>query len=121
MLRLTWIASVHLRYFMRRCMPTNILLDAIRSRRGLKWGVPAMLLAVPYLYAASLCALLAERGGTGWLYLVALVCVWNALKFAWIGPVSAVLLVRASSRERKSASAELTYSSRASVEPTLKP
>ena len=100
MLRLTWIASVHLRYFMRRCMPTNILLDAIRTRRGLKWGVPAMLLAVPYLYLASLCTLLADRGGTGWLYLVALVCVWNALKFAWIGPVSFVLLVRARLREQ---------------------
>ena len=55
MLRLLWVASVHTRYFLRRYMPTNIALDAIRTRRGLKWGVPAMLLAVPYLLAAAFC------------------------------------------------------------------
>ena len=27
MFRLIWIASVHTRYFLRRYMPTNILLD----------------------------------------------------------------------------------------------
>lgn len=54
MFRLLWIASVRMRYFMRRYMPTNILLDLIRSRRGLKWGLPAMLLALPYLYLESL-------------------------------------------------------------------
>ena len=49
MIRQLWTLSVHTRAFLRRYMPTNILLDAIRTRRGLKWGVPAMLLAVPYL------------------------------------------------------------------------
>ena len=63
MFRLLWIASVHTRYFLRRFMPTNILLDLIRSRRGLKWGLPAMLLALPYLYLASLFNLLAMDGG----------------------------------------------------------
>jgi hypothetical protein len=47
MFRLIWIASVHTPYFLRRSMPTNIALDAIRTRRGLKWDVPAILLAVP--------------------------------------------------------------------------
>lgn len=49
MFRLIWIASIHIRYFMRRWMPSNILLDKIRTRRGLKYGVSAMLLAIPYL------------------------------------------------------------------------
>ena len=31
MFRLIWIASVYTRYFLRRYMPTNILLDAIRT------------------------------------------------------------------------------------------
>ena len=53
MIRQLWTLSVHTRAFLRRYMPTNILLDAIRTRRGLKWGVPAMLLAAPYLLAAS--------------------------------------------------------------------
>ena len=94
MLRFTWIASIHIWQFMRRYMPTNILLNAARTRRGLKWGVPAMLLALPYLYAASLCTVLIGRGAPGWLYIVAIVCVWNALKFVWVGPVSGGLLIR---------------------------
>lgn len=36
MFRLIWIDSVYARYFLRRYMPTNILLDLIRTRRGLK-------------------------------------------------------------------------------------
>lgn len=36
MIRLLWAASV--RTFLRRYMPTNILLDLIRTRRGLKWA-----------------------------------------------------------------------------------
>jgi hypothetical protein len=60
MLRIIWVISIHLRNFMRRYMPTNILLDAIRTRRGLKWGVPAMLLAIPYLLAASVCTALID-------------------------------------------------------------
>jgi hypothetical protein len=47
-------------YALRRFMPTNILLDAIHTRRGLKWSLPAMLLALPYALAAVLCAGLVE-------------------------------------------------------------
>lgn len=47
MIRLLWALSVRTRYFLRRYMPTNILLDLIRTRRGLKWGIPKMLLAGP--------------------------------------------------------------------------
>lgn len=38
MFRLIWIASVHVRYFLRRYMPSKIVLDLIRTRRGLKFG-----------------------------------------------------------------------------------
>lgn len=55
MIRLIWAVSVHTRCFLRRYMPTDILLDAIRTRRGLKWGIPAMLLAIPYLLIANVC------------------------------------------------------------------
>jgi len=94
MLRIIWVISIHLRNFMRRFMPTNILLDAIRTRRGLKWGVPAMLIAIPYLFAASTFTALIDGGASRWLYVVALVCIWNALKFAWIGPMSVGLLIQ---------------------------
>lgn len=99
MFRSIWVASAHTRYFLRRYMPTNIVLDAIRTRRGLKWGVPAMLLAVPYLYAASLLTVLIDDGAPGWLYLLVLLFIWNALKFAIVGPVSVVLLIRVRAAE----------------------
>jgi len=67
MLRLIWALSVHTRNFLRRYMPTNRLLDVIRTRRGLKWGVSAMLLAIPYLLilAAAIFRDLIEGGGPG--------------------------------------------------------
>ncbi|PVW04424.1 sulfate permease [Microbacterium sp. Gd 4-13] len=94
MLRLLWAASIHTRYFLRRYMPTNILLDLIRTRRGLKWGVPAMLLAAPYLLAASICTNLIADGGPGWLNLLVILFIWNALKFIVMGPVSLIVLLR---------------------------
>ena len=101
MIRLLWTASTEVRYLLRRYMPSNILLDLIRTRNGLKWGVPAMLLAAPYLGLAAWCTTLIESGGRGWLHLVVLVCIWNALKMVIIGPVSVALLVRARARERQ--------------------
>lgn len=95
MFRLLWAASVRTRYFLRRYMPTNILLDLIRTRRGLKWGLPAMLLAAPYLLAASMCTSLIADGGPGWLNLLVILCIWNALKFILMGPVSLAHLIRA--------------------------
>ena len=61
MIHLIWTLSPHTRYYLRRYMPTNRLLDAIRRRRNLKWGIPAMLLAVPYLLIASTCTNALER------------------------------------------------------------
>ena len=99
MLRIIWVISTHLRNFMRRYMPTNILLDAIRTRRGLKLGIPAMLLSAPYLLAASICTTLISEGGPGWLNLLVLLCLWNSLKLIIMGPVSLVLLIRVCVRE----------------------
>jgi len=94
MLRLLWAASVRTRYFPRRYLPTNILLDLIRTRHGLKWGIPAMLLAAPYLLAANVCTNLIADGGPGWLNLLVLLCVYDAMKFLIMGPVSITLLAR---------------------------
>lgn len=99
MIRLLWELSAHARYHLRRYMPTNIALDAIRTRRGLKWGTPAMLLAAPYFLAANYCLALIEDGGPGWLNLLVLLFCWNALKFLIMGPISVVLLIRARIRD----------------------
>ena len=39
-------AAARYYFFTRQFIPTAIVSDAINTRRGLKWGVPAMLLAV---------------------------------------------------------------------------
>lgn len=102
MMRLIWAASVYTRYFTRRYMPTNILLDAIRTRRrGLKWGAPAMLLAIPYLLIANVCVQLIQDDGPGVLHMVVLWAIWNVLKMLWIGPISVALLIRARLREAR--------------------
>ena len=61
-----------------------------------------MLLAGPYLAIAFWCTTLIEHGGPGWLHLVVLVCIWNALKMLAIGPVSVALLLKARAREHRS-------------------
>lgn len=101
MFRLLWVFSVRVRIFMRRYMPTNILLGALRTRRGLKWGVPAMLLATPYLVGAWLCSSWVADGGPGWANLLVLLFAWNALKFIVNGPITLVLLLRVRLAERR--------------------
>lgn len=101
MFRLLWIVSVHTRAFMRRYMPSNIVLDRVRTRRGMKWGPLAMLLAIPYVAVAYWLTVLIEAGSPGWLYLVVLACLWSAFKMLWVGPASLVLLLRARASESR--------------------
>lgn len=85
MIRLLWALRVRTRHFLRRYMPANILLDLIRTRHGLKWGVPVMLLAAPYLLVGSICTNLLANGGPGWLNFLAILFIWNAIKFLIMG------------------------------------
>ncbi|GAA1318146.1 hypothetical protein GCM10020360_13470 [Nonlabens tegetincola] len=93
MIRQLWMLSILTRTILRRYLPTNILLGAIRTRRGLKWGIPAMLLSMPYLIVASICTTLIADSGPGWLNFLVFLCLWNAMKFIVMGPVSLVLLL----------------------------
>ncbi len=99
LIRPLWTLSVRTRTFLRRWMPTNILLDKLRTRRGLKWGVPAMGLGILYLFAAAGSITLINRGWSPCLYVVFALCFWNALKFFVMGPLSLLLLIRSRLRE----------------------
>lgn len=68
MFRLLAVVSTHIRNFLRRYMPTKILADAIRARRGMKWGPTVMLLAVLH-FAAVWLADLIDQGAPDWLHL----------------------------------------------------
>lgn len=87
--------------FFQRSMPTNILIRATHTRRGLKWGVPAMLLAVVYVVIAAALAQWVVSGAPGWINLLVLVCLWNALKFVVNGPITLMRLVRVRVLERR--------------------
>lgn len=87
-------ACVGVRAYLHRYMPTNVLLGRLRTRQGLKWGIPAMLLGVAYLGAAAVATTLIERGAPGWVNLLVLLFIWNGLKFLWNGPVSLLILAR---------------------------
>lgn len=78
--------------FLQAYAPTNRLVARLRTRRGLKWGVPAMLIGVAYWCAAAICDGIIDRGGPGWLNLLTLVFLWNGLKFLLLGPVNLINL-----------------------------
>ena len=78
-------------YGVLRYAPTNLLLNAIRTRRGLKWGIPAMLLAGVFFYAAAICTTILNHEGPGWLNALVILFTWNGFKMLRIDPVTLVL------------------------------
>lgn len=102
MLYLAITISARIHWLLRRYAPSNIVLDRLRTRRGLKWSIPTAVILVPaYLYAASICTTLIEGGGPGWLNFVAIVLIWSALKLTVMAPVSVVMLAKVRLAERR--------------------
>lgn len=99
MIRLLLAASITIHDVLCRYMPTNIIRDLVCTRQGLKWGVPAMLLAVPYFTVAYWLTTLLADGESGWLNLLVLVSIWSGIKMLWLGPVSLVMLARVRAQE----------------------
>ena len=95
-----WALNVRFYVLVQRWLPSNRIIGRIRCRDGLRWGVPAMLLALPCLFAAAVCATQLAHGGPGWLNLIAAVAIWDSFKFLLVGPWSLVLLVCARWSER---------------------
>jgi hypothetical protein len=89
MLTLLWNLSAAIRGYLRFYMPTNRVVDWLRTPRGLSWVVTVAVVAVPtYLSAMSICAALAQSPRLGWLNVFVLLFFWNAVKFAWIAVLS---------------------------------
>jgi hypothetical protein len=100
MLTLSMRLAIGLRTLLRHA-PTNVLLRWLRSRNGLKWGVPFMLLGAAYLFASVALGVLIRNGGAGWLNVLVLLCIWDGVKFVAFGPLSLVLLARVRIREHR--------------------
>ena len=109
MLSVRFAATIH--YYLQAFAPTNILLRRLRARGGLKWAIPAALLLVPtYLFASAITTTVLADGGAGWLNLVVLTCIWNAMKFAWLGVLTPIVWVGHRVRSRGRTLARREYS-----------
>lgn len=85
-----------------RWYPSNIAIALLRTRAGLKWAVPVMLVMAPgYLALSYWLALLVRDGAPGWVAVFACVAFVSAVKFVAFAPVSLVLLARAKWVERR--------------------
>ena len=95
MLPLLWNLSAAIRGYLRFYMPTNRALDWLRTPRGLKWAIPVGVAMSPaYLYVMSICVVVIDRGGPGYLNVLVMLSAWNALKFASLAAISPAMLVR---------------------------
>jgi hypothetical protein len=93
MLTSLWHLSAAIRGYLRFYMPTNRVVDWLRSPRGLKWAIPVALVATPaYLGLAALAIHLAARPGLGFLNVLVFLFFWSAAKFAWMAVISPFML-----------------------------
>jgi len=80
-----------------RWYPSNLAIECLRTRSGLKWGAPiGAALAIAYFALATwLSWLVADQAAPGWVGVFACVALVSAVKFATFAPLSLILLARA--------------------------
>ncbi|WP_203335585.1 hypothetical protein [Nocardioides limicola] len=94
MLTAFWNLSAAIRGHLRSYMPTNRVVDWLRTPRGLKWAIPLALIATPtYLGLTALAIELAARSGLGFVNVLVFLFFWNAAKFAWMAVLSLPLML----------------------------
>ena len=76
----------------QRWLPSNRLVHLVRTRRGLRWGIPLVLLGAGYFAVGAVCAGIVQAGGPGRWYLPMLVCWWTAIKVISHGLYAAIRL-----------------------------
>lgn len=85
---------------LNRYLPSLRLIQRIVHRRDShKWGVPAMLIAVPYLLVANVFKGILEDGGHALFSVPLLWCLVMGIVFLVLGPISLLLLAKAWTRE----------------------
>lgn len=85
-----------------RWLPSNLVIGWLRTRAGLRWGVPVSLpLALGYFAIALWLAWLVHDGAPGWVVIFSMIALVSAVKFTVFAPVSLVLLGRVKLAERR--------------------
>lgn len=83
-----------------RFLPSfRLITRVVRRRDSHKWGVPAMLIAVPYFLVANIFKGILEDVGNAWFSVPLLWCLGMGIAFLVLGPISLLLLARARVRE----------------------
>jgi uncharacterized PurR-regulated membrane protein YhhQ (DUF165 family) len=97
----SWALSAHLYGLSQRFAPSNIVIRRVHTRAGIKWG-PFVGLAGIVVYGLLMVVTrtIVRDGGPGWVNLFVLVGFWNAVRFAWLIPVSTVRLLRVRHEEK---------------------
>jgi hypothetical protein len=78
-----------------RRAPSNRLVAWVRAGRHLRRGLAAALIGVACWWAAAVAAAAAGRGGAGWLHLVFVWLLWDAVKLTLAGPAGLVWAAQA--------------------------
>lgn len=85
---------------LNRYLPSFRLIQRVVHRRDShKWGVPAMLLAVPYFLLANVFKGVLEDRGHALFSVPLLWCLVMGIVFLALGPISLLLLAKARTRE----------------------
>lgn len=101
MFAMTGELMMWMRAALQRWAPSNRLARWTRRRRNLAWAPLAAAAASAGCFAALWLVMTAvQAGATRWLYLLAIVLVWDAIKFAWLVLFSLLRLLVAAVRER---------------------
>jgi|LSQX01.3.fsa_nt_gb hypothetical protein len=89
---------------LNRYLPSLRLIQRIIHRRDShKWGVPAMLFAVPYFLVANIFKGIIEDGGHALFSVPLLWCLVMGIAFVVLGPISLILLLATLVRSRTEA------------------
>lgn len=99
MFTLLWNLSTALRGYLRYYMPTNRVIDWLRTPGGQQWGIRVPIIATAaYLALTCLAVEGATHSGIGWLNTLVMLFYWNAMKFAWMAVVHVPLMLRTERR-----------------------
>jgi hypothetical protein len=91
MFGLLWTLSTALRGYLWLYLPSNRVVDWLRTPPGLQWALSVALTVTPgYLFCASVCASAVNRGGPGYLNALVPLFFWNAVKFAVMGVLTLI-------------------------------
>ncbi len=97
----SWALSARVYSLSQRFAPSNVVLRRVHTRTGLKWG-PLVGLCGIVVYGSLMVVMrtIVADGGPGWVNPFVLVGFWNALRFAWLIPVSVVRLLHIRHQEK---------------------